>query len=58
MSLGPHPFKDLFVMGTVVDMIMRILDPGILSTFVQFETFISYRSYLSTVWEASINGLI
>ena len=38
-TLSPHPVKDLLGMGPAVDMLMRSLDPGRLSIFVQFYTF-------------------
>ena len=38
LSLVSCPVKDLLVMGPAVDMFMRILDPGRLSTFSQFNT--------------------
>ena len=37
--LGTCPVKYLLEMGPTVDMLMRILDPGKLSTFAPFDTF-------------------
>ena len=57
-SLGTHPVKDMLGMGPTVDMLMRILDPGRLSTFTQFDTFRSSQSSFSTVWNDSIKGVL
>ena len=57
-SLGPPLFKDLLGMGPALDMLMRSLDPGRLSTFVQFDTFRISRSYFSTFWKAPIKGVL
>ena len=48
-SLVPHLVKALLVMDLVVDMLMRSLDPGRLSAFIQFDTFRISRSKISTV---------
>ena len=44
-------------MVPAVDMLMRRIYPGKLSTFTQFNTFRSSWSYFSTVWKASIKGV-
>ena len=56
--LVPHIVMDLLVMCLAVDVLMRSLDLGRLSTSSQFYTFRSYRLYFSTVWKASIKGVI
>ena len=48
-SLVPHPVKYLLGMGPMLDMLMRSLDPGRLSTFTQFDTFRSFQSAFLTV---------
>ena len=53
-SSGPRPVKGLLGMVLAVDMLMRILDPGRIGTFLPFDDFRSSQSDLSTVWKASI----
>ena len=43
-SFGPQLFKELLGMGLAVEILMRSLDPGRLSTFAQCYTFRSSRS--------------
>ena len=57
-SLGTHPVKDLLGMDPEVDMLMQILDPGRISKSAQFDTFKISRSDFSTVWKASIKGVV
>ena len=56
--LVPHPVKDLLGMGPAVDILLRSLDPGSLSSFAQFDTFRSYWSDFSTVCKVSIKGVL
>ena len=58
LYLVPQPAKDLLGMGPPVDMLMRSLDPGRLSTFAQFNSFRSSWSYFSAVCKESINGVL
>ena len=57
-SLDPHPVKYLFEIGPPVEMLIRSLDPGKLSSFAQFETFGSSRLAFSIFWKASIKGVL
>ena len=57
-SLGHHSVKYLLEMGLPVDMLLRSLEPGRLSPFVKFDTFRSSWFGFSTVWKASIKGVL
>lgn len=54
--LGPFPLDDSFGMGAAVIMQLRSLDQGKYSSFLQFETVRKFRSAVSNVYHASLEG--